>query len=214
MRAIWELGRAHPTEQVEVLVNAARAMGRIRAGLGQGTAMLAHLVGAERVHIGEALRDQALGEPVQLLVVIRRVVLAAVPVEPQPLDVFPDRVDVLNVFLDRVGVVKAQVAVAAKFGGDAEVEANRLGVPDVQVAVRLGREARDDLAAVGAGGDVGGHNLTDEIQGFGGLADGGHRCIHVWHSFQTIPLSQLAAQGAPASTASTIRGLRPLRDRL
>src|SRR3546814_11722109 len=46
--------------------------------------------------------------------------------------------------LFRSGVVEAQVAQAAELGGDAEVQADRLGVADVQVAVGLGREAGAD----------------------------------------------------------------------
>ena len=103
--------------------------------------MLADLVGRQRVDVGDALANQRFGVLIQLLVVVRRVVLAIVPVEAEPLDVVLDRVDVLDVFLDRVGVVEAQVAVAAELAGDAEVEADRLGVPDVQVAVRFRRES-------------------------------------------------------------------------
>ena len=52
--------------------------------------------------------------------------------------------------------------------GDAEVEADRLRVADVQVAVRLGREARDDRADA-AGPKVGGDDVADEV---GALGDG------------------------------------------
>ena len=57
--------------------------------------------------------------------------------------------------LGRVGVVEAQVADAAEVAGQAEIEADALGVADVKVPVRLGREAGHDPAAVLAGGDVG-----------------------------------------------------------
>jgi hypothetical protein len=62
------------------------------------------------------------------------------PVEAQPLHVGLDRLDVLELLLGRVGVVEAQVAAPAELARAAEVEADRLGVADVQVAVRLGRE--------------------------------------------------------------------------
>ena len=52
------------------------------------------------------------------------------------------RVDVLDVFLGRVGVVEAQVAGAARLLGDPEVQADGLGVPDMQIAVRFGRKPR------------------------------------------------------------------------
>ena len=104
---------------------------------------------------------------------------------------------------------------ATKFGGDPEVEADGFGMADVQVAVGLGREARDDAAAVEAGRHVGRNNFADEVPGFSAVARfGGRTGVHVRHGFQAIRLSQFAAQGAPARTARTISGLRPLRDRL
>ena len=68
------------------------------------------------------------------------------PAADEPLHVLGDGIHVLDVLLGRVGVVHAQVADAAELAGDAEVEADGLGVADVQVAVRLGRKARDHLA--------------------------------------------------------------------
>ena len=76
------------------------------------------------------------------------------PIETQPSDVVLDRIDVFDVFLDRVGVVKAQVAVAAELERDPEVEADRLGVADVEIAVGFGWKPRDDAAVVLAGGQV------------------------------------------------------------
>ena len=50
--------------------------------------------------------------------------------------------------------------------GDAEVEADRLGVADVEVAVRLGREAGDD-GLVPPLAKVGGDDLADEVAALG-----------------------------------------------
>ena len=63
------------------------------------------------------------------------------PVETEPAHVFLDGVDVLLLFLGRIGIVETQVAAAAKLLGDAEVEADRFSMADVEIAVRLGREA-------------------------------------------------------------------------
>ena len=162
--AVGKFAGAHAAEQIEVLVDAARSVWRVLAWLGQRAAMLADLIGRQRIDVGHALADQILGESVELLVVIRRVVLALVPLKPEPLHVFLDRIDVLDVFLDRIGVVEAEVAVAAELAGDAEVEADRLGVADVQVAVRLRRKARHDPAAVLSGGDVCGDDFANEVR--------------------------------------------------
>jgi hypothetical protein len=78
--------------------------------------------------------------------------------------------------LFRVGVVEAEVAFRADggvFQGDAEVQADRLGVADVQVAVGLRRKTGDG-GGVFAGGQVIGDDLADEV-GFGaGYRTWGH----------------------------------------
>src|SRR5690606_33522404 len=62
----------------------------------------------------------------------------------------------------RVGVVETQVAAAAELLGDAEVQADRLGVADVQVTVGFGREAGADRIVLAAG-QVVADDLPDEV---------------------------------------------------
>jgi len=59
-----------------------------------------------------------------------------------------DRGLVFDVFLERVGVVEAQMTGTAVLGGEPEVEDDRLRVAVVQVPVGLGRKARDDAPAI------------------------------------------------------------------
>src|SRR4029450_8527093 len=91
------------------------------------------------------------------------------PVEPEPADVLLDGVDVLDVLLERIGVVESQVADATELARDAEVQADALRVADVQVAVRLGRKSGDD-ALVPARPQVVRDDVTDEIGGGDGFA--------------------------------------------
>ncbi len=84
------------------------------------------------------------------------------PVEAEPAHVALDGVDIFLLFLGRIGVVEAQVAAPAELLGDAEVEADRFGVADMEVAVGLGRKAGDDLADA-AGVEVGLDDVADEI---------------------------------------------------
>jgi hypothetical protein len=63
------------------------------------------------------------------------------PIEAEPAHVALDGVDVLLLLLGWVGVVEAQIAAAAELLRHAEVEADRLGVADVEIAVGLGWKA-------------------------------------------------------------------------
>src|SRR5581483_4624506 len=92
---------------------------------------------------------------------------------PQPRDIFLDRVDVLDVFLRRVGVVEAQVAGAAALAGDAEVQTDRFGVADMQIAVRLGRETGGQPAMVLPGGEILIDDRANEIDRSGRRRKGG-----------------------------------------
>ena len=153
VRAVGEFVRPHPREQIEVLRDRSIAIRAVLSRFGQRAAIRADLFGAQAVDVRLVLFDQIDGELIELLEVVRRVELRA-PREPEPRDILFDRVDVLDVFLRRVRVVEAQVAGAAALGGDPEVQADRLRVADVEVAVRLRRKPRRDAAVVLAGREV------------------------------------------------------------
>jgi len=134
--------------------------------------VLADLVAGEIVHVRLALADERLRPLVEPLEVVAGVVEVRAPVEAEPADVVHDGVHVLLALLGRVGVVEAQMAAAAVVLGQPEVEADGLGVADVQVAVRLGREARDHRAAEAAFAVVRLDDLADEV-GRAGLSGHG-----------------------------------------
>ena len=103
-----------------------------------------------------------LGPLVETLEVIGGEVKVFAPVEAEPAHVFLDRLDEFVLLLGRVGVVEAHVAAPAELLRHAEVEADRLGVPDMEVAVGLGREARDRLV-MPPGRKVGADYCPNEI---------------------------------------------------
>jgi hypothetical protein len=86
--------------------------------------------------------DQVLGPGIELLEIVRRVIEVLAPVEAEPAHVGLDGVDILLLLLGRVGVVEAQMAAPAELLGNAEVQADRLGMADVEIAVRLRWKAR------------------------------------------------------------------------
>ena len=160
--AVLELAGAHAAEQIEVLLDRAVAERRVLARLGQRAAVLAHLGRRLVVDIGLAGADQVLGPVVQPLEIVRGVVEVLAPVEAEPAHVALDGVDVFLLFLDRIGVVEAQVAAAAELLRDAEVEADGFGVADVQIAVRLRRETGDDRFDA-SGVEIGLNDVADEV---------------------------------------------------
>ena len=175
--AVRKLPRAHALEQVEVLIDRTVAPGAVLARLCEGAAVLPDLVGGEVIDVGLTGLDQVYGPVVELVEVVGGEVEMLAPVEAEPADVFLNRVDVLLLFPDRVGVVEAQVAAAAELLGNPEVERDRLGVAEVEVSVRLGREARHDLRD-SALAHVGGDDLADEIAPFGrGWSAGAHAAV-------------------------------------
>jgi len=186
--AVGELAGAHAAEEVEALVHGAIAMRRFPPGLGQRAAVLADLIAGEIVHVGLALADELFRPFVEPLEVVAGVVEVRAPVEAEPADVRHDGVHVLLTLLGRVGVVEAQIAAAAVVLRQAEVQADGLGVADVQVAVRLGREARDHLAAEAAFAVVRLDDLADEV-GRAGLSGHGGNPItdQVPVSSRTVP---------------------------
>ena len=142
-RAIWKLAGPHALEQVQVLLDRTVAIRAVLAGLSQAAAILAHFLGRQIVHISVTGSNQLHGPLIELIEVVGCIV-KPVPLEAEPAHIFHDRVDVLGLFLLRIGVVEAQIRLAAELVGQSEVEADCLGVPDVQVAVRLRRKARLD----------------------------------------------------------------------
>ena len=161
--AVGELALFHPLEQVEVFLDRAVAPGRLLAGLGYRAAREADLFLRLVIDIGQAFLDQDDGPVVELVEIVRRIAFQR-PVETQPPDVALDRIHVLHVLLHRVGVVETQVALAAVFLGQAEVDADALGVADMQVAVGFGRETC--LYARVALGDRLLNDLFEKVRGF------------------------------------------------
>ena len=146
LRAIGKLAGAHPPKEIEVLGHRAVPPGAFLAGLSQRAARLADLLRALLVHVGQALLDHHLSVFVHLREIIRRVADLAFPLVAQPAHVLLDGIDVFDIFLARVGVIHAQHALALVVTGNAEIDAQRLRMTYVQIAVRLRWKTRADVA--------------------------------------------------------------------
>jgi hypothetical protein len=161
-RAVREFTGPHAAEQIEIFLHASVAERTVLARLGQCAAVDAHLGRRLVVDIGLAGADQVLRPFIQLLEIVRRMEKVLAPVEAEPMYVGFDRVDVFLLFPGRVRVVETQMAAAAEFLGGAEIERDRLGMTNMQIAVRLRRKARHD-SGMPLGLEIGLHDVANEI---------------------------------------------------
>ncbi len=162
-RALGQLAAVHLLKKCKTLLCGTVAVRTRRAGLRRRPLLGGYLLARLLVHVCLSLLDEAHGEVPKLLEIVGRMVDVA-PLEAEPLYVLLDGLHVLRVLFLRIGVVKAQVAHSAEFLSHPEVHAYGLGVPYVQIAVGLGREARLKPPPVLALLEVVLYNLLDEVQ--------------------------------------------------
>ena len=189
--AVVELARAHAREEIEVLLHGPVAVGTLAPGLRQRAARLAHLLRGEVVDVRLAGLDELHRPLVERLEVVAGVMEVLAPVEAEPAHVVHDRVDVFLALLGGVGVVEAQVTAAAIVMRQTEVDADRLGVADVQIPVGLGRKASDDPAVETAGAIVFLDDLADEV--------GPRRVVHRTDPTSSSLGSRVSARAAPTA---------------
>ena len=157
------LAAIHEAEQAQAFLCRTVAEGAVGAGLRGSALLLGYHLGALLIDVSPTLHDEPFGKVPKLLEVVAGIE-DVVPLEAEPLDVVLDALYVLGVLLRGVRVVETEVACAAILLGNAEVQRNGLGMTDVQVAVRLGREARLDASAVKTFRQVLLHFLLYEVE--------------------------------------------------
>ena len=141
---IRKLARAHIAKQAEIYFHRTVAIGRSTARFSQRAAHRPHLVGGRVVDIGEAGANEVLCPVVQRLEIVRRMVQMLAPVEAKPVYVPLNGVDVFLLLLHGIGIVEAKMAAAAVLDAKSEIQADRLCVAEMQIAVRLRWKARND----------------------------------------------------------------------
>src|SRR5262245_35865292 len=161
---VGKLAGAHIAKQAEIRFHRAVAMRRRAAWFGQRAAHRPHFVGRRVVDIGEAGANEVLGPVVQRLEIVRRMVQVLAPVEAKPVHVSLDSVDIFLLLLHRVGIVEAKVAAAAIFGRKSEIQADRLCVAEMQIAVRFWWKA-SNYALYMSAGEISLNQVANEIPG-------------------------------------------------
>ena len=143
--AVREFARLHAAKQIQVLLDGPVAKRTVLTRFGQRAAFGPDFLLRLVVDVSEAVADQALRPQIELLEIVRGIEQIVAPVIAKPPDVGLNRIDVLLLFFRGVGVIEPQMAASGKFLRDAEIKRDRLGVADMQVAVRLRRKPGHDL---------------------------------------------------------------------
>src|SRR5215470_3283898 len=164
VRAIGEFALLHASKQIEVFLDASVAIRARLTRLGQRPAQLTEFVGSRAIDVGQTCFDEVPGELVEPVEIVRSVVKVLAPIETQPSDRLFDGVFVLDVLFHGVRIVKTEMANAAILCGEAEIEADGFGMPDVKVAIGLWWEASNHSPAILAATAVLHDDLTQEIR--------------------------------------------------
>ena len=143
--AVGELARRHTVEQIEVFLDRAVAVRAVLAGGVKIASVFAYLRRCQIIDIRLAHVDELYSAVVHYVKIVRSVHYILDFMTDEPLDVLDNRVDILHILFNRVGIIKAQIAHAAVFLSGAEIDRNRLCMADVQISVRLGRKTGVNL---------------------------------------------------------------------
>ena len=143
MFTVSKLSCFHAREQIQILFHGTIAIRRVRAGLGKRAATFSDFCILKAANISFAILNQPDSKIVQFLEVIR-CMSQRCPLKSKPGHVFGYRLHVLLALLDLVGIVKTHECLAAILLSDAKVESNTLGMPDMQIAIRLRWKAGND----------------------------------------------------------------------
>ena len=152
-RAVGVFALAHLMKEAQRFLGRALAPRTVFARFFQRAAIGAHFVGALLVNISVAGIDEVFSGLVHEAEIIAgeiQVLVAEVlPVETEPMYCGEDGVDVFLLFFLRIGIVETHVAGAAEIAREAEIEADRFGVAEMQIAVGLRRKTGADFRRVG-----------------------------------------------------------------
>src|SRR5262249_6234372 len=136
--------------------------------------------------------------------VVGRVEQPVLPVETEPFHVLHDGLDVFGLLLLRIGVVEAQIGLATELRREAEVQADRFRMTDMQVAVRLGWKAGVYAALILTGFQV---LENDFANGIRGLRRRGHIDLifsTAWR-MRTRHVSRPSTSSVPNSGGAVLR---------
>ena len=110
MCPVWEFFCAHPTEEVKAFFGGTVTVRAVCSRLGKTASVSSDVLGRETIDVGETFLNQALGEPVQPLEIVRGKKQVFSPVESQPANILLYGLDLFGIFSSGIGIVESQVA--------------------------------------------------------------------------------------------------------
>ncbi len=160
---VCELTGSHLLEELKVLLYRSVPVRALLAGLLECASVFSDLIRSKLTYECFALLDKLDSRLVHRVEVVGSPELL-IPLESEPVDVSLDRLDELDIFLGRIGIVISQVASSAVLQRCTEVQAEGLSVSDMQISVRFRRESRYDFLVL-AGRKVFIDDVMDEVAG-------------------------------------------------
>ena len=160
--AIDKLTCAHALKQIKVFSFRALAVWAGFARMSKRATIFAHFLSTEIIHVSLALLDQFDCIAVKLFEVIRCPSHLTLPLKAQPLNVPLNSACIFLAFLFGICVVKAQIAVALIVECQTKIQANRLGMTNMQISIRLRWEACDNIGMFTTR-QIGLNNIADEV---------------------------------------------------
>ena len=122
--AFFKLAVSHAAKQIKILIDRTISVRTVSPGFGRSSATCANFFEIKAADVGLSSFNQLLSPLEKLLEVIRCEEQSIFPVESEPFDVVLNGFNIFHLFLFRVGVVEAEIALATVFLSDAKIEAD------------------------------------------------------------------------------------------
>ncbi len=135
----------HFREELQILLNGAVTVRTVFAGFLQSTAVLPDLVRRQVADESKTFLNKKHCLLIHDVKIVRCEVQPVLKIRPEPSHIRLDGLHEFRFFLCRIRIVKSEIEFAVELLSGHIIKKDRLRVPDVQVAVRLGREARHDV---------------------------------------------------------------------
>ena len=197
--AVGESAGPHLLKQLQVFLHRTAAEGAFLPWLGERPPGLADLLGAQVADKGQPFFDEPDGAFVHIFKIIGCIELIF-PGKAQPMDILFNGADIFLILLGGVCVVIAQIARAAVLLGQTKVQADRLGMSDMQIAVGFRGEPSQNMV-MPSGRQICVDDLLNKVPGAHRSFFGFHGVVfHIQHPSR----ASAALPYSPASFARSV----------